>query len=230
MFYAIEYFTGVPSCKNIPTRPESAAITDRILKLDPEARRFDSSVNATLSAELTSDALVDVDELASDVEGDEVSSSDLVTPKRQKSSCLISVMCLFGKWFLVWCLIVVFVVSAVSKPRRSGSNAGFFSRQKARIEATPLRIAGAPTSSKRARSSTPPATAGGTDKVQTPVEGFDKMEVWPKYKAYLTQDAYDHYKNWDLSDILNDAGAHAMKVSALLFVCICTLLLTHVLF
>ena len=91
--------------KNIPTRPESAAIIDKILLLEPTARMYDNSVFTTASAELTPEALVDVDALGSDVEGDECSSSDLATPKRQKSLCLPFILCLFVSGLVFDCSI-----------------------------------------------------------------------------------------------------------------------------
>ncbi len=107
---------------------------------------------------------------------------------------------------------MVFIVSAMSKPRRPGSNVGFFSRQKARIDANPLRIAGVTTSSERTRSPTPQAPAVEAGKAHTSTGSGERMDVWPKYRAYLTQDACDYYKERDLSEILNDSGAHALKV------------------
>ena len=99
-------------------------------------------------------------------------------------------------------MIVVFVVSAVTKQRRSGSNADFFSRQQARLNAAPLRIDDAPSTLKRTRSPTP----------QAPLRNTENTDIWPKYKAYLNQDAYDHYKDSDVTDIANDSAAHALKV------------------
>ncbi len=90
----------------------------------------------------------------------------------------------------------------MTTPRRSGSNAAFFSRQHARLNAAPLRIADAPSTLKRTRSPTP----------QAPLRNTENTEIWPKYKAYLNQDAYEHYKDSDLTDIMNDSGAHALKV------------------
>ncbi len=81
--------------KNIPTRPESAAIIGRILRLEPAARQYDNSFVAIPSAELTPEPVVDVDALGSDAEGDECASSDLGRPKRQKSLCLPFISCLF---------------------------------------------------------------------------------------------------------------------------------------
>ena len=91
--------------KNIPTRPESAVIIARILRLESAARQYDNSFVTTASAELTPEPAVDVDALVSDVEGDEGASSDLAMAKRQKSLCPPFILCLFLSG-LVLCLFV----------------------------------------------------------------------------------------------------------------------------
>ena len=93
-------------------------------------------------------------------------------------------------------MIVVFVGSAVATPRSSGSNASFCSRQQARLKAALIRSPEEVL--KRTRSPAP----------QAPLRNTEKSEIWPHY---LIQDADEHYKGSDVTDILNK-GAHAMKV------------------
>lgn len=122
--------------KNIPTRVLSTSITDRILHLEAKDRTFDSSVyapNADLYVDLPLEVVIGKD--------DEGSSSSLATPKKQKGLYFAPILGLLSKILLVWCLIVVFVVSGVSKPKRTSRKADFLSRQRARLSSSPLRIA-----------------------------------------------------------------------------------------
>lgn len=111
----------VPSAKDIPARVESASVIERVLQLEVSSRTFDSSVHASsidLSSEHTSGIALD---------GGEGSSSGLSTPKRQKGLFFVPLFSLLSKALLVWCLMVVFIVSSASKPKGSSVRADFLS-------------------------------------------------------------------------------------------------------
>lgn len=100
-------------------------------------------------------------------------------------------------------------MSGASKPKGSSVRADFFNHREA------LRTALAPGSSnvlKRARS------PGVSERSPAPLPRAPVVEpvspsVWPKYQSFLVPEVRDFYKDKDLSAIMDDSGAHALKVS-----------------
>ena len=93
-----------------------------------------------------------------------------------------------------WCLIVVCVGLAAATPRSSSTNPVFCSRVEARLKAVPIRSAEEVL--KRTRT---PATKAPFRNTELSL-GMD-----------LNQDADEHYKDSDPTDMLKQGG-HAVKV------------------